>query len=77
MPTPTLTEIGRAEAVDEMQTVSNEFRALLFSESGIAWYRRQVENCRQKVAQLLHVNLGEGGDSLVFVPNLTWVRKRR
>jgi selenocysteine lyase/cysteine desulfurase len=62
---------ARAEAVDEMQTVCNEFRVLLFSESGIAWYRKQVENCRQKVAQLLHVNLGEGGDTLVFVPNAT------
>lgn len=47
----------RAEAVDEMQTVSNEFRALLFSESGIAWYRKQVENYRQPDAQLLHVDL--------------------
>jgi len=61
----------RVEAVEEMQAVSNEFRTLLFSESGIAWYRKQVENYRQKVARLLHVNLGEGGDSLVFVPNAT------
>jgi hypothetical protein len=50
----------RAEAAAEIQAVSDEFRTLLFSESGIAWYRKQVENCRQKVAQLLHVNLGEG-----------------
>jgi selenocysteine lyase/cysteine desulfurase len=62
---------ARVEALEEMQAVSNEFRALLFSESGIAWYRKQVENCRQKVARLLHANLGEGGDSLVFVPNTT------
>ena len=61
----------RVEAVVEMQAVSDEFRTLLFSESGIAWYRKQVENCRQKVAQLLHVNLGEEGDSLIFVPNAT------
>jgi len=47
----------RAEAVEEIQTVSDEFRTLLFSESGIAWYRKQVENSRQKVARLLHVNL--------------------
>ena len=45
------------EAVEEMRAVSDEFHALLLSESGIAWYRKQVENCRQKVAQLLHVNL--------------------
>ena len=62
---------ARVEAVEEMQAVSDEFRALLFSESGIAWYRAQVENSRQKVARLLHVNLGEGGASLVFVPNTT------
>jgi selenocysteine lyase/cysteine desulfurase len=62
---------ARVEAVEEMQAVSHEFRALLFSESGIAWYRAQVENSRQKVARFLHVNLGEGGDSLVFVPNTT------
>jgi selenocysteine lyase/cysteine desulfurase len=61
----------RVEAVEEMQAVSNEFRARLFSESGIAWYRKQVENYRQKVAQLLRVNLGEGGDTLAFVSNST------
>lgn len=59
----------RVEAVEEMQAVSNEFRTRLFSESGIAWYRKQVENYRQKVARLLRVNLGEGGDTLAFVPN--------
>lgn len=62
---------ARVEAVEELQAVTHEFRALLFSESGIAWYRKQVENSRQKVAQLLHVNLGEEGDTLVFVPNAT------
>jgi selenocysteine lyase/cysteine desulfurase len=62
---------ARPEAVEEMQAVSDEFRSLLFSESGIAWYRKQVENSRQKVGQLLQVNLGEGGDCLVFVPNAT------
>jgi selenocysteine lyase/cysteine desulfurase len=62
---------ARVEALEEMQAVSNEFRALLFSESGIAWYRKQVENCRQKVARLLRANLAEAGDSLVFVPNTT------
>ena len=61
----------RAEAVEEIQAVSDEFRTLLFSESGIAWYRKQVENGRQKVTRLLHVNLGEGGDTLIFVPNAT------
>ena len=61
----------RVEAVEEMQAVSNEFRARLFSESGMVWYRKQVENYRQKVAQLLRANLGEGGDSLAFVPNST------
>ena len=66
----------RAEAVEEIQAVSDEFRTLLFSESGIAWYRKQVENCRQKVAQLLHANLGEGGDTLVFVPNATTAYRR-
>jgi L-cysteine/cystine lyase len=62
---------ARGEALEEMQGVSDEFRTFLFSESGIAWYRKQVENCRRKVARLLHANLAEGGDSLVFVPNTT------
>ena len=62
---------ARVEAVEEMQAVFDEFRTLLFSESGIAWYRKQVENSRQKVARFLHVHLGEGGDSLFFVPNTT------
>ncbi len=61
----------RPEVVNEMQAVSNEFRTRLFSQSGIAWYRTQVEMCRQRVAQLLHAHLGEGGDSLMFVPNAT------
>lgn len=61
----------RVEAVEEMQAVSNQFRTKLFSESGITWYREQVDNCRQKVARLLRVNLGEGGDTLAFVPNAT------
>ncbi len=61
----------RTEAVDEIQTISDAFRTLLFSESGIAWYRKQVEKCKQKVAQFLHARLSEGGDSLFFVPNAT------
>ncbi len=61
----------RAEALEAMHEVCKEFGARLFSESGIAWYRTQVENSRRLVAQFLHAHLDEGDDSLVFVPNAT------
>ena len=61
----------RAEALEAMQEVSKGFRSRLFCESGIAWYHTQVENSRRQVAQLLQAHLGEGDDSLVFVPNAT------
>ncbi len=61
----------RAEAIEAMQVVSDQFGTQLFSESGIAWYRKQADDCRKKVAQLLHVTLGNGDNSLVFVPNAT------
>jgi selenocysteine lyase/cysteine desulfurase len=62
---------ARAEAVEAMQCASGEFGTQLFSESGIAWYRKQADDCRNKVARLLHVKLGKGGHSLIFVPNAT------
>lgn len=62
---------ARAEAVEEMQAVSDEFGTKLFSESGIAWYRKQLVNTREKVARLLHANDGEISDTLAFVPNST------
>ena len=55
----------------EAESSGTERRLSCQKPSGIAWYRKQVENCRHKVAQLLHVNLVEEGDSLVFVPNTT------
>ena len=57
----------RAESVEAMQVASDEFRTQLFSESGIAWYRKQADDCREKVAHFLHVKLGEGGHPLVFI----------
>jgi cysteine desulfurase/selenocysteine lyase len=62
---------ARAEAVEEMQAVSDVFSTKLFSEFGIAWYRKQLEKTREKVARLLHAKHGEAGDSLAFVPNST------
>jgi selenocysteine lyase/cysteine desulfurase len=61
----------RAEALERVQEVAEEFRTRLFCQSGIAWYRTQVENSRRLVAQLLQAHLGEGDDSLAFVPNAT------
>ncbi|MGQ0812255.1 MAG: aminotransferase class V-fold PLP-dependent enzyme [Nitrospiraceae bacterium] len=65
----------RAEAVTAMQAVSSEFRTMLFSEFGIAWYRKQVEEYRKKIAQFIHANLGQGADSLLFVSNATTAYK--
>ena len=62
---------ARAEAVEEMQAVSDLFGTKLFSESGIAWYRKQLDNTRVKVARLLHAKHGKAGDTLAFVPNST------
>ena len=61
----------RAEAFEQMQEIAEEFSTRLFSQSGIAWYRTQVENSRCQVARLLQAHLGEGDDSLIFVPNAT------
>ncbi|MGE0468296.1 MAG: aminotransferase class V-fold PLP-dependent enzyme [Nitrospira sp.] len=62
---------ARAEAVEEMQAVSDEFGTQLFSQSGIAWYRTQLVNTRAKVARLLHVNDGEASETLAFTQNST------
>ena len=48
----------RAESVEAIQVASDEFRTQLFSKSGIAWYRKQADDCREKVAH------GPGLDSL-------------
>jgi len=48
----------RAESIEAIQIASDEFRTQLFAESGIAWYCKQAEDCRKKVAQFLHVKLG-------------------
>jgi selenocysteine lyase/cysteine desulfurase len=61
----------RAEALEAMHEVCKDFGTRLFSQSGIAWYRTQVENSRRLVAQLLQAHLDEGDDSLIFVPNAT------
>lgn len=62
---------ARVEAVEEMQAVSDEFGTKLFSQPGIAWYRKQLANTREKVARLLHVKHDEVSDTLAFVPNST------
>lgn len=62
---------ARAEAVEEMQAVSGVFGTKLFSQSGIAWYRKQLGNTRVQIARLLHAKHDEAGDILAFVPNST------
>lgn len=64
---------ARTEAMEEMRTVSNAFGTRLFSELGIAWYREQLANAREKIARLLSAKSGGEGiaDTLAFVPNST------
>lgn len=62
---------ARIEAVEEMQAVSHAFGTKLFSESGIAWYRTQLANTREKVARFLFAKEGKCSDTLAFVPNST------
>jgi len=52
MSLPYFTDAGkptRAESVEAIQLVSDEFRTQLFSESGIACYRKQVDGCRKRL----------------------------
>lgn len=62
---------ARPEVVRTMYRAAETFGALLFSESGIVWYRKQVEECSDQIASLLDVRLGRDGHSLLLCPNAT------
>jgi len=44
------------EAEAEVARTLHEFKRYLYSEAGIEWYLRKVQECRQKVGTLLHVS---------------------
>ncbi|MCY4614308.1 MAG: aminotransferase class V-fold PLP-dependent enzyme [Nitrospira sp.] len=45
-----------AAAEDEVERTLAEFRRYLYSDAGIEWYLRKVQECRHKVGALLHVS---------------------
>ena len=45
-----------AEAEAEVALALAEFKRHLYSEAGIEWYLRKVQDCRQQVGALLHVS---------------------
>lgn len=45
-----------AEAEAEVARTLHEFKRYLYSEAGIEWYLRKVQDCRQKVGVLLNVS---------------------
>ncbi len=45
-----------AEAQEEVERTLAEFKRYLYSEAGIDWYLGKVNDCRQKVGTLLHVD---------------------
>ena len=55
-----------AEAEEEVERTLAEFKRYLYSEAGIEWYRGKVNDCRQKVGALLHVN---DPSSIAFTTN--------
>ena len=61
----------RPEVVRVMQQVGDSFSDLLFSESGISWYRKQAEHCSGQVAELLSVPLQRTENCLLLCPNST------
>lgn len=55
-----------AEAEEEVERTLAEFKRYLYSEAGIEWYLRKVNDCRQQVGALLHVN---DSSSIAFTTN--------
>lgn len=45
-----------AAAEEEVERTLAEFRRYLYSDAGIEWYLRKVQECRHKVGALLHVS---------------------
>ncbi|HET6674022.1 MAG TPA: aminotransferase class V-fold PLP-dependent enzyme [Nitrospiraceae bacterium] len=59
------------QVIRAMHDAADTFNALLYSESGIACYRKQVKECRKSIAALLRVHSGQDGHSLTLCPNAT------
>ncbi len=55
-----------AEAEEEVERTLAEFKRYLYSEAGIEWYLRTVNDCRHRVGELLHV---DDPSSLAFTTN--------
>jgi selenocysteine lyase/cysteine desulfurase len=62
---------ARPEVVRAIDRAAETFGTLLFSESGIVWYRKQVEECSDEIAALLNIRLGRDCHSLLLCPNAT------
>ncbi len=59
------------QVIRAMHDAADTFDALLYSESGIAWYCKQVKECTKSIAALLRVHSGQDGHSLTLCPNAT------
>ncbi|WP_447601969.1 aminotransferase class V-fold PLP-dependent enzyme [Nitrospira sp. Nam80] len=59
------------EVLRAMNTAADSFGTMLYSESGIAWYRKQVKDCGNRIAGLLHTDLDQDGHSVLLCPNAT------
>lgn len=55
-----------AEAEEEVERTLAEFKRYLYSEAGIEWYLRTVNDCRHRVGELLHV---DDPSSIAFTTN--------
>lgn len=62
---------ARPEVVHAMHRALEMFNSRLFSESGIAWYRKQVQDCSTQVAALLDIRLDPTHYSVLLCPNAT------
>ena len=61
----------RPEVVRVMQEAAHTFGTLLYSESGIAWYRKQAEECSRQIASLVDLSPTETTRRIVLCPNST------
>ena len=50
----------------EVTATLTEFKDYLYSDAGVQWYRTKIQQCRETVADLLHVS---DPSSIAFVPN--------
>ncbi|MGE0275110.1 MAG: aminotransferase class V-fold PLP-dependent enzyme [Nitrospiraceae bacterium] len=59
------------EVLHAMNAAADTFGTMLYSESGIAWYRKQVKDCGNRIAELLHIDLNQDRHRLLLCPNAT------